>query len=134
MKKAMFTVEVLVALFILFLAVTLSATASKFFNQILLQQRHYKNLYIDVTNIKEKISDEICLTKHTIVAHINGLEYQAECRKIKESRGFEKEYDLDQSKMIRGYKGKFLLQLYVVTLNIPQYEYTTTYYLTRYRR
>lgn len=134
MRKAMFTIEVLIALFVLFLTITLSAMSSKFFNQILSQQEHYKELYIYVFNIKDKISDEICLKNNSISNQIDGLLYKAECTKVKESRSFQKDYDIEEQQFISGYEGEFKLTLYKVNLKIPKYNYQIDYYISRYSK
>jgi hypothetical protein len=133
MKKAMFTVEVLISIFILFLVVTLSATSSKFLNQILRQQDRYKELYTVVFSIKDKISNEICRQENTVRGEFSNLEYVAECTLIQEAREFEKDYDFDNGAEIKGNTGLYMFTLYQVNLEVVKHNYTATYLLTRYQ-
>lgn len=130
----MFTVEVLISIFILFLVVTLSATSYKFLNQILKQQERYKEIYATVLSIKDSISHDICSKKDTIIGEISGLEYEAQCRLIKEERGFEKDYDFDNGREISGHTGAYLFGLYEVELEVVKHNYKVTYLVNRYKK
>lgn len=130
----MFTVEVLISIFILFLVVTLSATSSKFLNQILKQQNRYKEIYSIVFSIKDKISTDICTKQNRINGEMAGLEYMAECRLVKEKRGYVKDYDFDIGKDISGHTGFYLFQLYKVDLEIVKHNYAVSYYINRYKK
>lgn len=134
MRKAMFTVEVLISIFILFLVVTLSATSSKFLNQILKQQERYKEIYTVVFSIKDEISADICTKQNRITGEMGGLEYTAQCTLVKEKRGFVKEYDFDEGKNISGYRGVYLFGLYKVELEIVKHHYSLSYYINRYKK
>jgi len=134
MKKAMFTVEVLISIFILFLVVTLSATSSKFLNQILRQQDRYKEIYTTIFSIKDKISQDICTKQNTISGEMVGIAYRANCSVVKEERGFKKDYDFDEGKEINGYTGAYLFTLYRVDLEIEKYNYRVSYYINRYKK
>lgn len=133
-RRGMFTIEVLISIFILFLVVTLSATSSKFLNQILRQQDRYKEIYSVVLSLKDKISAEICSTKHSMVGEFNGLEYHVECSLLKELRAFEKDYDFEEGKEISGNTGMYLFQLYNVKLEIVKYNYSVNYLINRYQQ
>ena len=130
----MFTVEVLISIFILFLVVTVSATSSKFLNQILKQQDRYKNIYAVVFSIKDKISADICTKQSRMRGELTGLEYTVECTLLKEKRGFVKDYDFDEAKEIVGYTGGYLFQLYQVDLELVKYNYQVSYYINRYKK
>ena len=134
MRKAMFTVEVLISIFILFLVVTLSATSSKFLNQIIKQQDRYKNIYAIVFSIKDKISTDICTKQNRMNGEMAGLEYVAQCTLVKAKRGFKKDYDFDENKEIIGYTGTYLFQLYKVDLELIGYNYTVSYYINKYKK
>jgi hypothetical protein len=134
MKKAMFTVEVLISIFILFLVVSLSTTSSKFLNQILKQQERYKELYSIVFSIKDKISNDICVKKEKISGEMSGIEYIAECRLIQEKRGLVKDYNFNNGKEVISYNGIYLFQLYKIELEIVKYNYTLDYYINRYKK
>ena len=133
-KRAMFTVEVLISIFILFLVVTLSATSSKFLNQILKQQERYKEIYSIVFSIKDKISTDICTKQSRMIGKMTGLEYTAECTLVKEQRGFEKNYDFESNKNISGHTGVYLFRLYKVDLEIVKHNYRVSYYINRYKK
>lgn len=129
----MFTVEVLISIFILFLVVTLSATSSKFLNQILKQQERYKELYTVVFSIKDKISDEICSKNNSIRGELSGIEYNAQCTLLQEARGFEKDYDFDNGREIKGNTGRYMFGLYQVELEIVKHNYTVRYLVNGYQ-
>ncbi len=130
----MFTVEVLISIFILFLVVTVSATSSKFLNQILKQQDRYKNIYAVVFSIKDKISADICTKQSRMTGELTGLEYTVECTLLKEKRGLVKDYDFENAKEIVGYTGGYLFQLYQVDLELVKYNYQVSYYINRYKK
>lgn len=129
----MFTVEVLISIFILFLVITLSATSSKFFNQILKQQERYKSLYSIVFSIKDKISEDICIKYNDLEGEISNIQYRAKCNIIKEKRGLVKDYDDEKAQIVVNYSGKYLFQLYEVELEIVEYKYVTHYYINKYK-
>ena len=133
-KRAMFTVEVLISIFILFLVVTLSATSTKFLNQILKQQERYKELYSVVFSIKDKISQKICTQEDELKGELSGIEYLARCTLVKEKRGLVKDYDFDEGKEIIEYKGAYLFKLYKVDLEIVKHHYTVSYLINRYEK
>ena len=134
MKKGMFTVEVLISIFILFLVVTLSSTSSKFLNLMLKQQDRYKELYTIIFSIKDKISNDICIKQQRITGEISGLEYIAQCTLVKESRGLVKDYDFDNSKESINYTGTYLFSLYKVKLEIIKFDYSISYYINNYKK
>jgi len=134
MKKAMFTVEVLISIFILFLVVTLSATSSKFLNQMLKQQERYKNIYAVLFSIQDKISTDICLKNSRITGELSGVEYVAECSLEKESRSFAEEYNEDTGEVTSGHSGSSRFQLYKVNLELLTYNYSIDYYLNQYKK
>jgi len=134
MRKGMFTVEVLISIFILFLVVTLSATSSKFLNQMLKQQDRYKELYIIIFSIKDKISNDICTKQQRVTGKMSGLEYVAQCTIVKESKGFVKDYDFEDNQEIIGYTGMYLFHLYEVDLEIVNYGYSINYTINRYSK
>jgi len=130
----MFTVEVLIALLLLFLTITLSATSSKFFNRIITQQDRYQDIYIAVFNIKDRISDEICTSSNKIEDIFSGVEYRATCRKLNESQTFVKEYDFEENKMLKSYTGPYRVSLYEVTLELITYNYSIEYIIFKYKK
>ena len=130
----MFTIEVLISIFILFLVVTLSASSSKFLNQILRQQDRYKEIYSVVLSIKDKISTDICTKQSRISGEMSGLEYTAQCTLTNQKRGFKKDYDFDKNKELSGHTGTYLFKLYRVDLEIKKYGYSASYYINRYSR
>lgn len=134
MKKAMFTVEVLISIFILFLVVMMSATSSKFLNQVLRQQERYKALYSIVFSIKDEISAKICIENDEIRGELVGVEYIAKCTLIKEKRGFVKDYDWDTGKEVIAHNGAYLFKLYRVDLQVVKNDYTVSYLINRYQK
>ncbi|HHD81696.1 MAG TPA: hypothetical protein ENK94_00720 [Campylobacterales bacterium] len=134
MRRGMFTVEVLISIFILFLVVTLSASSSKFLNQMLEQQERYKKIYSLVFSIKDKISKDICSQQNRIQGAMAGVEYVAQCQLVKAERGFEKDYDFDTGKELNGHTGPYLFSLYKVDLELTTFNYSVSYYLNRYKR
>jgi len=130
----MFTVEVLIALLLLFLTITLSATSSKFFNRIITQQERYQDIYIAVFNIKDKIFDEICTSSNKIENILSGVEYRATCTKLNESQSFVKEYDFEENRMLKSYTGPYLVTLYEVNLELINYNYSVDYTIFKYKK
>jgi hypothetical protein len=134
MRKAMFTIEVLISIFILFLVITLSATSTKFSNQILKQQERYKSLYSMVFSIKDKISDDICQTQSDIYGELSHMKYHATCAEVKSQRGLVKDYDFDNGEELIAYTGAYRFTLYRVTLEIEDYQFVVHYYINTYKK
>lgn len=127
----MLTIEVLVALLILFLAIMLSASSIKFFNQIIFQQQRYEDIYILTSSIKEKISSKICKESKYLEDEFNNIAFIATCSLIKEKRGFREYYDDTKKEFISDFSGNYIYQIYRVNLTIN--EKTNSYLITTYK-
>jgi len=130
MKKAMLTIEVLVALLILFLVIAGSTTIMKSFQIVNKQKNQYEKEYMVVLSIKDLLSSRhICVSKLSQEGNYDGFSYKAECTKIKELRNYKKPLDYGGKE---GNIGSYLLKLYKVDLDIKQGKFNKnfTYYIT----
>lgn len=130
MKKAMITIEVLVAMLILFLVITTSFSNIKFYNIMNDKKRAYEDTYMNVLSIKDKISSTICKTMLKEEGNFNDVHFIATCQKLKELRTFRLGMELGDPS---GNIGNYLMKLYEVTLvlNGEKYEKVYTYSVTQ---
>lgn len=124
MKKAMLTIEVLVALLILFLVIASSTNTIKFFQIIENKKTTIEDEYIVVQNIKEKLSDSVCKEELKEQGSLNGYDYIAECEKLNELKSYQKALDVGDSS---GNIGNYLMTLYSVKLNIKKDNFDKDY-------
>jgi len=117
LKSAMITVEVLVALMILFLAVVTATTGTKLYISSQLQKHNYEDLYIATTSIMDKIEDKLCLRDMLIEGEYNNFKYSAKCILKNESKNYEKGFGLNDPE---GLIGSYQLKLYQVELTLSK--------------
>jgi len=117
LKNAMITVEVLVALIILFLAVMTATTGTKLYISSQLQKHNYEDLYIATTSIMDKIEDNLCSRDTLIEGKYNNFKYSAKCVLKNESRNYQKGFDLGDPE---GLIGSYQLKLYKVELTLSK--------------
>lgn len=113
----MITLEVLVALLILFFAIMTSTAGTKFYTSTQIQKQNYEELYITTTSIVDKIKDEICSKNMLIEGVYNDFTYRATCSLEKESLNYQKAFDIGEPE---GLIGKYQLRLYKVDLIMEQ--------------
>lgn len=131
MRLAMMTIEVLVALLILFITITTSSTVIKFLNQVKTKQSSYEDIYIAVSSIKDKHAHMSC--KAPINGTLNGFHYKITCQKLQESRDYVHSDDPD---VASGFIGPFTVGLYDVkmTLKRDRFEHAYSYFYTTYQK
>lgn len=133
MKNAMITIEVLIALVILFSVVVTSASAVKHLFITKGQKDSYEKLYISVLNIKDKIDNKICTNSFHLIGSLGNSTYEADCKKLKELRNYISGFEDNQ---IQGNNGRTYVSLYKIDLHISlnQREKSYTYYKTQTTR
>lgn len=130
MKKAMITIEVLVAMLILFLVITSSFENIKFFNIMSKKKENYEDIYIAVLNIKAKYENIICKTSLKEEGILNGFNYILTCNKEKELNNYVKRIDLTD---VSGNIGNYVMRLYKVSINLQKAnnKQVFSYYIVR---
>lgn len=113
----MITLEVLVALLILFFAIMTTTTGTKFYTSTQIQKQNYEELYMSATSIVDKIKDEICSKNMLLEGVYNEFRYRATCSLEKESLNYQKAFDLGEPE---GLIGKYQLRLYNVDITLQQ--------------
>ena len=129
----MITIEVLVAMLILFLVSATSFEYIKFFNIISEKKEHYEDVYIATLNIKDELSSDICKKVHYVEGVSNSYTYSAQCEKIKELRTYVKAIEYDDES---GNIGGFMIELYRVNLELKNVRFheEMSYYVTREKK
>lgn len=117
MKKAMITIEVLVAMLILFLVIATSFSNISFFNILNEKKKTYEDTYMNVLSIKDKLSLTLCTTTMRQEGTFNNISYIATCDKEKELRTFTMGMELDDPS---GNVGRYLIKLYTITLELQE--------------
>jgi hypothetical protein len=117
MKKAMLTIEVLVALLILFLVITSSTMSLKSFGIINNKKSQYEKEYMSVLNIKDILQDDICVKSMTKTGKFDGYTYKAQCAKEKELRNYQKAFEIGDPE---GNIGSYMIRLYKVNLHVSK--------------
>ena len=131
MRLAMMTIEVLVAMLILFITITTSSTVIKFLNQVQTKQSSYEDIYIAVLSIKDQHAHMSC--QDTINGALNGFHYNITCRKLQESKNYVKSGEIDEPS---GLIGPFTIGLYDVTMTLKRdtFEHSYSYFYTIYKK
>ena len=132
-RLAMMTVEVLIALVIIFLTIVMSASTVKYFNMTFLKKRQYIDIYTTVLSIRDKIEDDICTKESRIEGILNNYTYVAECNQLSESPSFVQAADETEES---GRTGIYMMQFNEISL-IVTHEHIKkkyTYYLTKAHR
>ena len=124
MKKAMLTIEVLVALLILFLVIAASTTSLKSFGIINHKKNDYEKEYMVVLSIKDMLHDKICVSSMSQMGTFDGYSYKAECEKIKELRSYKKAFELGDPE---GNIGPYIMRLYKINLHISKNRFIKNY-------
>lgn len=126
----MITIEVLVAMLILFLVIATSFTNIKFYNIMNEKKLTYEDTYMDVLSLKDKLSETLCQSALKKEGTFNGIHYVASCQKEKELKTFEMGIEPDDPS---GNIGNYLIKLYRVTLvlDTKKFDKTYNYYITK---
>lgn len=131
LRLAMMTVEVLVAMVIIFLTIVLSASTVKYFNMSFIKKEQYVDIYTTVLSIKDKIEKDVCIKK--VDGRINGFSYTAKCRLIQQIPNYQAPIDIDD---IGGNIGSYMMKLYQVSLEVKKdrIHKNIDYYVTKAKK
>ena len=131
MRLAMMTIEVLVAMLILFITITTSSTVIKFLTQVKTKQSNYEDIYIAVLSIKDQHAHMNC--EEPLNGTLNDFHYHITCQKIQESKNYIKSGEIDEPS---GLIGPFTVRLYDVkmTLKKDTFEHSYSYFYTIYQK
>ena len=131
MRLAMMTIEVLVALLILFITITTSSTVIKFLTQVKTKQSSYEDIYIAVLSIKDQHAHMRC--QNPINSSLNGFHYNLTCQKVQESKNYVNTGEPDEPS---GFIGPFIIGLYDVkiTLKKDTFQHSYSYFYTTYKK
>jgi len=131
MRLAMMTVEVLVAMLILFITITTSSTVIKFLNQVKTKQSSYEDIYIAVLSIKDQHAHMSC--DAPINGALNGFHYNITCQRVQKSKNYIHSGEADEPS---GFIGPFTIALYDVkmTLKRDTFQHSYSYFYTTYKK
>ena len=129
MKRAMITIEVLVALLILFLVIAASTNSIKFFQMVNGKKNNIENEYMIVLNVRDILAHQICSHSQRAEGSFDNYTYTATCEKQKEIRSYQKGFDIGDPS---GNIGNYLMDLYKVHLEIKKanFDKQYIYYIT----
>jgi prepilin-type N-terminal cleavage/methylation domain-containing protein len=126
-KKGFTLVEVLIATFILSIAIMSMSAAFKQFFSYKERFEKYKNFYVSVLSIVDEISEKDLEEKPAGEGEINQLYFQYKTILVAKKRNFsfDAEFDLASTN-----QGPFEMRLYKVELNVgnKKFEFFTTQY------
>jgi len=120
----MITIEVLIAMLILFLVIAMSFEQIKFFTNIVSKQRNFEDEYLVVSDILQKNNLTICKNNLQVQGRDGSYQYELRCTKIEEL----KNYVFDSVKMQAGNIGNRMVQLYKIELNLKKNKREKKYY------
>ena len=131
MRLAMMTIEVLVALLILFITITTSSTVIKFLTQVKTKQSTYEDIYIAVLSIKDQHAHMSC--QDPINGSLNGFHYNLTCQKVQESKNYIHAGEIDDPS---GFIGPFTMGLYDVKMTLKKgtFQHSYSYFYTTYKK
>ncbi len=112
MRKAMITIEILISMMILFIVILASVNTIKHLKMIYMQQIHHENLFVEVLNIKQLLSSDICKKFKEKRGVSNGYEYAVKCHKLTEKRSYIK----DTERELYGNHGNTMVEMFRVDL------------------
>lgn len=129
MSRAFITIEVLVAMLILFLTIATLSTTSKFFTTTKIKKEQYEAYYRAFLNIKDKLSQQPCESHQ---GSFNDFSYTLTCNTIKQLRNYQPAFDEGDE---AGNIGPFLYHLNKNRLTITKKNLTKsiTYFTTSYQ-
>lgn len=113
--KAFTVIEILIAMLILFTAITFSAISIKAFNTYQRQSERYQDLYITALSLKEEMFSLSEFQKMEYNGLLNGLRYSIEIKELIKKRN----YLLGQDGIGRN-NGNFMITLYSLTIILTQ--------------
>jgi hypothetical protein len=129
MNRAFITIEVLIAMLILFITIATLSSATKFFTTTKIKKIQYEEYYRAFLNIKDRQLQLPCSANNGVY---NGFSYEFTCKLVKKLRNYKPAFDEgDES----GNIGQFTYSLYENTLSLQKEKFTKslTYYITDYQ-
>ena len=114
-KKAFTVIEILIAMMVLFTAITFSSISIKAFNTYQRQSERYQDLYVTALSLKEKMSSFLQFEKVVYKGIYNEIYYEIDIKKIIEKRNYIVAQD-----GIGRYDGDFLITLYNLKMKLTQ--------------
>ena len=131
MHRGMMTVEVLVALLILFLTVSMTLSGVKFLTGVEQRKEGYQERYMTVLSLKERLM-HLCAVQGSDSGRFDGYDYRASCTKVTEMRNFRVALDTED---VAGNFGRYSMQLYRMELSLSDGsgEQRYGYYVTESR-
>ncbi len=127
-NRAFTLIEVLVASIIMFFAILTVNAAFKQYASYKIKQQKYENIYISALSLIDKIENEKLDSFTYDTGKINGLEYTVKAKRIAAKRNYTYGFSAKET----GNKGRFLITLYKVEINIANKKFV--FYKTQYRR
>lgn len=132
-RAAVITIEVLIALIIMFSAIVLTTSSVRSLNLFLLKKEHYENSYITVLSIKALLENrELMIDGGEIKGKLNGYEYKV-IYKPKQSR---RSFVAGETVATTGYFGRNLIILFDCKLVLLSINSSKEYLfeITRYKK
>jgi len=130
-RKAFTVIEILIAMMVLFTAITFSSISIKAFNTYQRQSERYQDLYVTALSLKEEMSSFSQFEKSVYKGILNEINYEIGIKKLIEKRNYIVSPD-----GIGRYDGDFLITLYRLQMKLTQgsrlKEYT--FLLTKQKR
>lgn len=129
MNKAFITIEVLVAMVILFLSIATLSTSTKFFTTVKIKKANYEEYYRTFLNVKDKLLQKPCATQS---GEYNNFSYKLTCKTEKNLRNYRPAFDEGDPE---GNIGPFVYELNknILTLSRANISRSIEYYTTSYR-
>ncbi|HIP37548.1 MAG TPA: hypothetical protein EYG85_11920 [Crocinitomix sp.] len=133
MKRAIITIEVLIALIIMFSAIVLVTSSIRSLNLFVFKKEHYENSYVTVLSIKSLLENREFLSASGLFSgELNGYKYQVDYRAINK----KKSYIIGETALLTGNVGNSWITLYDCTLVLSTFKSSNqyTFQITRYKR
>ncbi len=115
MRRAVITIEVLIALAIIFAAIVLVSSTARSLANFSIRKERYIDRYVTILSLAEKLHNEPLKRPETLKGTLNGYDYTLDCR-LAESR---KTYGTDEFGHA-GNIGNFLVKLYRCTIRLEK--------------
>jgi len=131
MKRAVITIEVLIALVIIFSAIVLVTTAARSLNLFALKKERYQRTYVTALSLQEMLQNRSIPDTTTFTGMLNGFSYTIACRLAESRRNFV----VDEFGR-EGNTGSTLLKLYKCRMQLVNEEGLSAeynFYLSRFK-
>ena len=115
MRRAIITIEVLIALVIIFAAIVLVSSTARSLAHFSIRKERYIDRYVTILSLAEKLHNEPLKQPETINGTLNGFDFTLDCR-LAHSR---KTYTVTEEGQ-SGNIGDFLVKLYHCTISLEK--------------